>query len=165
LVRSSRCRTSDVEIKVLSDLYSRRRTFAAGLDLVHQGQADQSCCILVRGWVCSYKILPESTRQIVDFQIPGDFPGLRQVLSDTLGLSAVHVNRVLRQLREDGLLTFQKGEVVFDDLDRLIEFADFDRDYLDHDGPLLKQGSPGHTQRPGDLVRVRPARESLRQVP
>lgn len=109
LVRSSRCRTSDVEIKVLSDLYRRRRTFAAGLDLVHQGQADHSCYILARGWVCSYKILPEGSRQIVDFQIPGDFPGLRQVLSDAQGLSAVHVNRVLRQLREDGLSTFSEG--------------------------------------------------------
>ncbi len=53
----------------------------------------------------------------------GDFDGFdcpltQYHLADALGLSAVHVNRVLRHLREDGLVTFQKGRVVFDDLDR-----------------------------------------------
>ena len=56
-------------------------------------------------------------------------------LADALGLCAVHVNRVLRKLREDGLLTFQNGHVTFDDFDRLVTFADFDRDYLGGDGP------------------------------
>jgi hypothetical protein len=40
-------------------------------------------------------------------------------------------------LREEGLLTFQKGRVVFDDYDGLVEFCAFDRTYLDHEGPLL----------------------------
>ena len=65
-------------------------------------------------------------------------PLSQYLLADALGLSAVHVNRVLRELREQGLLTFQKGRVVFDDYDALIEFAGFDRGYLDHEGPLLK---------------------------
>ncbi len=56
-------------------------------------------------------------------------------LADALGLSAVHVNRVLRQLREDGLVTFQDGHVTFDDFAALITFAGFEGDYLDHDGP------------------------------
>ena len=59
------------------------------------------------------------------------------LLADALGLSAVHVNRVLRELREDGLLTFQKGRVTFDDYDGLVALSAFDRTYLDHDGPLL----------------------------
>jgi DNA-binding transcriptional regulator YhcF (GntR family) len=58
-------------------------------------------------------------------------------LADALGLSAVHVNRVLRELREGGLVTFQKGRVTFDDYDAIVEFAAFDRSYLDHDGPLM----------------------------
>lgn len=65
-------------------------------------------------------------------------PLSQYLLADAMGLSAVHVNRVLRELREEGLLTFQKGRVVFDDYDALIEFANFDRAYLDHEGPLLK---------------------------
>ena len=35
------------------------------------------------GWVCSYKMQPDGTRQIVDFQVPGDFLGLRSVLLRT----------------------------------------------------------------------------------
>jgi DNA-binding transcriptional regulator LsrR (DeoR family) len=65
-------------------------------------------------------------------------PLSQYLLADALGLSAVHVNRVLRELREDGLLTFQKGRVVFDDYAALVEFAGFDRAYLDHEGPLLR---------------------------
>jgi CRP-like cAMP-binding protein len=59
-------------------------------------------------------------------------------LADALGLSAVHVNRVLRKLREDGLATFRNGRVTFDDFDRLAALADFDPAYMDHTGPLLK---------------------------
>jgi CRP-like cAMP-binding protein len=65
-------------------------------------------------------------------------PLSQYLLADALGLSAVHVNRVLRELREQGMLTFQKGRVVFDDYDALVEFAGFDRAYLDHEGPLLR---------------------------
>ena len=226
-------RLSPHDLSVMSDLYRRRRKFAVGVDMIHQGQLDQCAYVLASGWACSYKILPSGTRQIVDIQIPGDFLGLRSVLfrtsdhnvepitpvqasevrqadllaafattprlatavlwaasrdeamvvehlvdlgrrsaaermahfllelgarlrlvgladregfvcplsqyllADTLGLSAVHVNRVLRELREEGLLTFQKGRVVFDDYDGLVEFSAFDRAYLDHEGPLL----------------------------
>lgn len=54
-------------------------------------------------------------------------------LADALGLSAVHINRVLRQLREDGLLTFRKGIVTFDDFEHLVRIADFNIGYLDYD--------------------------------
>ena len=59
-------------------------------------------------------------------------------LADALGLSAVHVNRVLRHLREAGLVTFRNGRVTFDDFSGLVALANFDVDYLDQDGPLLR---------------------------
>ncbi len=59
-------------------------------------------------------------------------------LADALGLSAVHVNRVLRHLRELGLVAFKKGRVQFLDLGGLSKLADFDTSYLDQDGPLLR---------------------------
>jgi CRP-like cAMP-binding protein len=225
---------SDVELTVMSDLYRRRRAFPAGRDLLLEGQVSQSAYILASGWVCSYKLLADGSRQIVDFQLPGDFLGLRSVLlrtadhniepitdieasevggtdlidaftrtprlatavlwaasrdeamvvehlvnvgrrsasvrmahlllelgtrlrlvglgsrdsfacpltqyhlADALGLSAVHVNRTLRDLREAGLVTFQGGHVVFDNLSGLVAHADFDQAYLDHSGPLLR---------------------------
>jgi len=64
-------------------------------------------------------------------------PLSQYLLADALGLSAVHVNRVLRQLREAGMMTFRDGSVTFDDYDRTAEFAGFDPTYLDQIGPLL----------------------------
>jgi CRP-like cAMP-binding protein len=58
-------------------------------------------------------------------------------LADALGLSAVHVNRVLRQLREAGMVTFRDGFVEFDDYDQLSSFAQFDPSYMDQREPLL----------------------------
>ncbi len=222
------------EVTILDQLHSRRKSFSVGRDIIHEGQVERSAYILAAGWVCSYKLLPGGTRQIVDFQIPGDFLGLRSILfrtadhniepvtqveasevhgkdllnafnaaprlamavlwaasreeamvvehlvdigrrdakqrmahfllelaarlrlvglasnsgyecpltqymlADALGLSAVHVNRVLRELREDGLVTFQHGRVTFDDFAGMVAFAEFDQRYLDHDGPLLR---------------------------
>ncbi len=225
---------SEVDLATLARLDRRRRSFLPGHEMIHEGQSNASAFVLAQGWACSYKRLPDGERQIVDFQIPGDFLGVRSILfrtsdhtveavtrieaselvssdllgvftdaprlatavlwaasrdeamvverlvdlgrrtaeermahflleigarlrlvgigdmtgfdcpltqyhlADALGLSAVHVNRVLRHLREDGLLTFQKGHVNFDDLARVTELAGFDMDYLDHEGPYLR---------------------------
>lgn len=225
---------SDPEFAVLASLHERRKFFTAGRDLVHQGQSAQAVYILASGWVCSYKIQSDGSRQIIDVQIPGDFLGLRSVLlrtsdhsfepitdiqaaevyaadlltafadtprlataifwaasrdeamvvehlvnvghrdaearvahfllelgarlalvgmgnrdaydcpltqyhlADALGLSAVHANRVLRKLRERGLVTFRDGRVSVHDHENLADLAKFDIEYLDQDGPLLK---------------------------
>jgi CRP-like cAMP-binding protein len=225
---------SDIDMEVLAQLHKRRKVFEPGVDMIHQGQENQSAYILADGWASSYKILSDGARHIVDIQVPGDFLGLRSVLfrtsdhnivpitrveasvvlasdlidaftrtprlatavlwaascdeamvvehlvglgrrnaaqrtahfllelgarlklvglatrqgydcplsqyllADALGLSAVHINRVLRQLREEGMLTFRDGHVSFDDFDRLVIFADFDKAYLDDYTPMLK---------------------------
>lgn len=66
-----------------------------------------------------------------------DCPLNQYLLADALGLTAIHVNRVLRQLRERKLLTFRDGRVVFHDLPRLRQLADHHGGYLDqnHDPP------------------------------
>lgn len=51
-------------------------------------------------------------------------------LADATGLTSVHVNRMLKQLRDQELLTFRGGEVVIEDWDRLVRTAEFDADYL-----------------------------------
>lgn len=225
---------SDVDLAILARFDRRSRRFLPGHEMIHEGQKNASAFVLADGWTCSYKLLPGGGRQIVDFQVPGDFLGLRSVLfrtsdhsvqavttirafellssdildafaqaprlatavlwaasrdeamvvehlvnlgrrsaeermahfllelgarlslvgvgdrtgfacpltqyhlADALGLSAVHVNRVLRHLREKGLVTFQKGRVTFDDFERLKTVAEFDTAYLDQEGPLLR---------------------------
>jgi CRP-like cAMP-binding protein len=59
------------------------------------------------------------------------------LLADALGLTAIHVNRVLRQLRELGLVTFRDGQVVFHDLPRLRNLAEHHGGYLDQADSLL----------------------------
>jgi CRP-like cAMP-binding protein len=59
------------------------------------------------------------------------------LLADVLGLTAIHVNRVLRKLRERGLVTFRDGEVVFHDLPGLRRLAEHHGGYLDQAASLL----------------------------
>jgi len=51
-------------------------------------------------------------------------------LANALGLTAIHVNRVLRSLRQLGLVVFRNSEVEFLDRTGLIELAQFDAAYL-----------------------------------
>lgn len=226
---------SNAELDILDTVHRRRRSFRAGRDLLFQGQVNHAVYILAEGWACSYKLMRDGSRHIFDFQIPGDYLGLRSVffrtadhniepiteieasevlesdllktfsdtpqlatavlwaasrdeammaehlvgigrrdarertahcllefsarlalvgrgtrdgfacpltqyhMADALGLSAVHVNRVLRELREDKLVTFQRGQVTIHDFVRLADLAEFDHAYLDQEGPLLRQ--------------------------
>jgi CRP-like cAMP-binding protein len=63
------------------------------------------------------------------------------LLSDALGLTAVHLNRVLRQLRERGLMTVKDNRVVIDDVTGLVELAGYDNAYLDQPRPLIEAAS------------------------
>jgi CRP-like cAMP-binding protein len=51
-------------------------------------------------------------------------------LADATGLTSIHVNRMLKQLRDDGLMTFRGGEVVIHDWGKLQRLAEFDPRYL-----------------------------------
>jgi CRP-like cAMP-binding protein len=57
-------------------------------------------------------------------------PLTQRDLADALALSSVHVNRVLRQMRLDGLVTFRFGQLVLQDLTGLRSAAGFDPAYL-----------------------------------
>ena len=222
----------EAELAVLGQLEAGRRTIAAGTELVHERQVGHRAYILEEGWACSYKLLSDGSRQVIDFPIPGDVVGLRSVLlraadhgfaavsevavaeisaaqlmtafeqaprlglafmwaasrdeamvvehlvnlgrrsalvrtahflvelglrlqwaglgsatgfacplnqyllADALGLTAIHVNRILRRLRERRLLTFRAGMVVFHDLHGLRQLAGHHSGYLDEtEGP------------------------------
>jgi CRP-like cAMP-binding protein len=57
--------------------------------------------------------------------------GLTQTdLAECLGLTSVHVNRTLKELRERGMVIFRNGIVDIRDWDRLRELAEFDPSYL-----------------------------------
>jgi len=58
------------------------------------------------------------------------FPVTQAHLADSLGLSAVHTNRVLQQLRAQGLITFQSGQLIVLDWNGLKAAGEFDPCYL-----------------------------------
>jgi CRP-like cAMP-binding protein len=51
-------------------------------------------------------------------------------LADVTGLTSVHVNRMLKKLRDDRLLTFRGGRVTIGDWEALQRLAEFDPTYL-----------------------------------
>jgi CRP-like cAMP-binding protein len=74
-------------------------------------------------------------------------------VADVCGLTHVHVNRVVRQLRDRGLCTFRQGQVEIHDLGAFVELAEFDARYLYYDDVLLERfraaaASPSSGQAP-----------------
>ena len=58
------------------------------------------------------------------------FPLTQAELGDTLGLSTVHVNRVVQELRKEGLITWRGETVIVEDWPRLQQLAEFDPTFL-----------------------------------
>jgi CRP-like cAMP-binding protein len=59
-------------------------------------------------------------------------PMTQAELADALGLTPVHLNRVIRSLEADGLITRSKRELNFPDWERMRDLADFNDRYLHH---------------------------------
>lgn len=57
-------------------------------------------------------------------------PLTQQQLADACGLTPVHVNRVVQDLRADGLIEWRGGELVVADFDRLAALGQFDPAFL-----------------------------------
>jgi CRP-like cAMP-binding protein len=80
----------------------------------------------------------------VGLEVDGSFrlPITQDDLGDALGISTVHVNRILKALRGKGLIIFDGKSLTVPDMDRLEAYAGFDVSYLHlHDckkAPLLK---------------------------
>ena len=55
------------------------------------------------------------------------------MIADATGLTSVHVNRILRTFREDGLVDVSRREVIVKDWDELVAAGEFDPKYLQND--------------------------------
>jgi CRP-like cAMP-binding protein len=65
-----------------------------------------------------------------------ELPMTQEQLADATGLTSVHVNRVLKSLEAEGLISRRRRHIHFDDWRRLQDAGDFSRRYLhisDHD--------------------------------
>jgi DNA-binding transcriptional regulator LsrR (DeoR family) len=64
-------------------------------------------------------------------------------LADALGLTSVHVNRVLQGLRADGLMDIRNNVVTLGDAERLMQMGDFDDRYLHQHSEHEQELNPG----------------------
>jgi CRP-like cAMP-binding protein len=65
------------------------------------------------------RLKPRNMTQADGFKMPLT----QQHLAEAVGATVVHVHRTLRMLRHEGLLTLDRGRVVFHDMARLREIA------------------------------------------
>ncbi len=217
---------SPTDVKLLTAACRNQRTFPARTDLICEGDKPGPVFVILEGWACRYKLLPEGTRQITSFLMPGDccdlhasvlnymehsiatltparvalvprglmenlietrpaitrafwwtqlvdedtlrawivsmgrrtglqlvahlmcelyvrarnigltdgdsveLPLTQTVIGDALGLTPIHVNRVLRKLRVGGVMTLIGGNLVISDIAKLTAVAGFDDNYL-----------------------------------
>lgn len=225
---------SDEEKQVLDRAISQVKEFGADQDVVREGDRPSHSSLILEGFACRQKHVPDGGRQITAFHVPGDFCDLhsfllkkmddgvvtltpckvalvphktiRQIttdypyltrllwfttlidaavhrewmlgmgrlspsartahlfcelfvrlksvgltegnayrfpitqaeLGDAFGLSTVHVNRTLQELREQRVLTLERGILTICDWERLQEMAAFSPDYL-HVGQKIER--------------------------
>ena len=214
------------DIAALADATALPRRYAGKVDLIREGDRPGPVFVMLEGWACRYKLLPNGTRQIVGFLMPGDscdlhvallaemdhsiqtitpalvaridrnamdalleqhpavaktmyvgqlvdegtlrawitsmgrrtsiervahlmcelylrardvgltvepsftMPLSQTILADALGMTPVHLNRVLRELREVGAMTLSRGTLTIANPNQVAEIAGFDENYL-----------------------------------
>jgi CRP-like cAMP-binding protein len=150
------------EIEALDGLETREFEHAKGQDLAVEGDEIKTTYVIVDGWLGRYRtrertllaeqivrvgrrsayervahlILELLHRLHLVHEADGrsyELPLTQEILGDALGLSLVHVNRTLRRLRKEGLIRMEGDVLIIDDLDRLMEIAEFDPAYLRHE--------------------------------
>lgn len=221
------------DVRILDDACADVKSHRAKRDLIKEGDRPEGVFLLVEGWACRYKVMPDGKRQIMAFLLPGDLcdvqifilkqmdhaiglisdakvaviPKLKMLqifeerpklaralwwatltdeavlrewlanmgqrdayeraahliaelwlrlktvgltndgsfdlpitqtdLGDALGLTSVHINRVLQRLRAQKLIEFSRGKLHIPDVPKLMAVTRFEPNYLhlDHREP------------------------------
>jgi CRP-like cAMP-binding protein len=77
---------------------------------------------------CELRVRLHSVGLVTDTSF--ELPVTQEEMADTVGISPVHVNRVLQQLRQEDLIVLKGKQLTILDVERLEAFADFDPNYL-----------------------------------
>ena len=100
---------TDSDLAKLDKAHGSVRQVQARYDLIREGDKPGPVIVVLEGWACRYKILPDGSRQIMAFLMPGDFCDLHvEVLDEmdhTIGtLTSCRITTIARE-RMDDLLT------------------------------------------------------------
>ena len=147
----------DADVAAIAALPVHVKRLAPHATIVIEGDRPAQCCLMIEGFAVRSKTTDGGKRQILSVHIPGDIPDLQSLYlhvmdHDLKALSActvgliphealraftpVHINRVMKGLRRDGMLEFRKFVVTLADAEGLMDLGDFDDLYL-HRGPAL----------------------------
>jgi len=72
------------DVNLLTAACRNQRAFPARMDLIREGDKPGPVFVILEGWACRYKLLPEGTRQITSFLMPGDTCDLRASVSNAM---------------------------------------------------------------------------------
>jgi CRP-like cAMP-binding protein len=112
-------RDSDIASRCLWQVMEEERRLHSWVTGLGQGSADERLALLLldfRG-----RLILSGT--IASGSLQYQMPLTQEQMADHLGITAVHVNRVLKAFREGGLATVREGRVRIEDLDKLTQRA------------------------------------------
>jgi CRP-like cAMP-binding protein len=139
------CQVAEIPLAALTELMSRpgviRALFQAAISenlilrewLAHMGQELSEK--RVARLFCELRARLERVGLFRNGEL--DLPLTQEELGEALGISTVHVNRVLQRLKADGLIWLHGRTVTIPDVARLDAYADFEPDYLAPNGAIL----------------------------
>jgi CRP-like cAMP-binding protein len=80
---------SDQDREAVRGLPLSVRDYPADQTIIFEGDRPHQCCLVLTGFLCRFKDLPNGGRQIMSFHIPGDVPDLQslhlKVMDHSLG--------------------------------------------------------------------------------
>jgi CRP-like cAMP-binding protein len=135
----TQCRVADVPREALQELVLTRP--AVGTGVIELTLVEAS---ILREWVvnvgrrdarariahilCEFAVRLEARGLTTDHGF--ELPMTQEQLADATGLTSVHVNRVLKGLEAEGLITRRRRQIHYDDWRALQDAGDFSRRYL-----------------------------------
>ena len=81
----------DADRTLLLSLCDDVRRFDARRDIIREGERPDHVHLMITGWSCRYKLLPDGSRQITAFLVPGDFCDTHITLFDQMDHSIASV--------------------------------------------------------------------------
>ncbi|SFU82830.1 cAMP-binding domain of CRP or a regulatory subunit of cAMP-dependent protein kinases [Methylobacterium sp. 174MFSha1.1] len=119
ILREAYERDSDLATRCMWQVIEEERRLHNWVVGLGRGSADERLAMLLvelRGRLIRSGALPPDATAY-------DLPMTQEQIGDHLGISNVHVNRVLRAFREDGIVTMRGRRVTIGDLDALVRIA------------------------------------------
>ncbi|MET0531012.1 MAG: cyclic nucleotide-binding domain-containing protein, partial [Microvirga sp.] len=74
----------DADKRLLDDVTQPTKPVGARTDLIREGDAPSHVNLILEGFACRYKMIPDGSRQIMAYLVPGDFCDLHVFILKTM---------------------------------------------------------------------------------